>query len=281
MRSEFPITRVGFRSGLGWLPVSAEWMRRGFRPLFAIAALWLGMSLIAIVPLVGQTLLALLTPLLTAGVMLAFDRIGEGKWPPPGTLFAAWTDSVRRSRLLALGVFAMLGGLMAAIVLVTWLSNQIGTETLEAAAQSPEAMAQALSGVSLGGGLLGSGFLMVLVLAGLYFAIPLVMFGKAGPVKAVTISLSAVGKNWLAFIGFAIAAMAVAGGILIVLVLVSSVLTLALGNVGSLLVQVLMLIAMMLFQLLMAGAQYTAFCQIFGWSPGLEEESRGGSEIEP
>lgn len=281
MRSEFPIARVGFRSGLGWLPVSAEWMRRGFRPLFAIAALWLGISLIAIIPLVGQTLLALLTPLLTAGVMLAFDRIGEGKMPPPGTLVAAWTDPIRRSRLLSLGIFAMLGGLMAAIVLVTWLSNQIGAEALEAAVQSPDAMAQALSGASLGGGLLASGILMVAVLAGLYFAIPLVMFGKAGAMKSITTSLSAVGKNWLAFIGFGLAAMAVAGGVLIVLLLVSSVLTLALGNLGSLLVQMLMLIAMMLFQILMAGAQYTAFCQVFGWSPGLEDEPDIDQGIKP
>ena len=179
----------------------------------------------------------------------------------------------------------MLGGLMAAVVLVSWLSNQIGTEALEAAVQSPDAMAQALSGASLGGGLLASGILMVLVLAGLYFAIPLVMFGKAGAVKAIVTSLSAVGKNWLAFIGFGIAAMAVAGGILIVLLLVSSVLTLALGTMGSLFVQVLMLIAMMLFQILMAGAQYMAFCQIFGWSPGLEDEpvndADRDSEIEP
>ena len=273
MRTEFPASRVVFRSGLAWLPASAECMRGGLRPLAAIAALWLAISLVAVIPLVGQTVLALITPLLTGGVMLAFDRLGEGKTPPPGTLVAAWKDPARRFSLLALGIFAMMGGLLAAVVLVSWLSNQIGTDALEAAVQSPDAMAQALSGASLGGGLLGAGLVMAVVLAGLYFAIPLVMFGKARALPAIAASLGAVLKNWLAFLGFAIAAFAVATGLLIVLMLTSTVLTLALGNFGSLIVQVLMLIAMMLFQILMAGAQYLAFSEVFGWSPGLEDST--------
>jgi hypothetical protein len=249
--------------------------------LFAIAGLWLGISLIAVIPLIGQTVLALITPLLTAGVMLAFDQLGEGKQPAPATLVAAWRDPVRRSRLLSLGIFAMLGGLLAAMVLVSWLSSQVGAQALEAAVQSPEAMAQTLAGASLGGGLLGSGLVMIVVLAGLFFATPLVMFGRAPTLTALTISLRAIATNWLAFVGFAIAAAAIATGLLIILLIVSSVLTLALGNFGSLIIQVLMLIAVMLFQVLMAGAQYLAFSQIFGWSPGLEDTPDDESEITP
>jgi len=277
----FPIQSVGFKAGLNWLPASAEWMRRGFRALFGVAGLWLGISLVAIIPLVGQTVLALITPLLTAGVMLAFDQLGEGKQPAPGTLVAAWRDPFRRSKLLSLGIFAMLGGLVAAMVLVSWLSSQVGADALEAAVQSPEAMAQTMAGDSLGGGLLGSGLVMVIVLAGLFFAIPLVMFGRASTLTALATSLRAIARNWLAFVGFAIGAFAVAAGVLVMLLIISSVLTLALGNLGSLMVQVLMLIAMMLFQVLMAGAQYLAFCQIFGWSPGLEDTPDDEGEITP
>ncbi|MEE4639044.1 MAG: BPSS1780 family membrane protein [Wenzhouxiangella sp.] len=281
MSGNYSIRSVGFGQGLAWIPASAEWMRRGFRPIFSLAALWLGISLIVVIPLIGQAILALITPLLTAGVMLAFDRLGEGKPPPPATLFAAWADPVRRFRLLMLGVFGMVGGLVAAVVLVSWLSSQLGPDQLELAVSSPEAMAEALAGASLSGGLLMSGAVMALVLSALYFAVPLIMFGRAAVFSALTTSLRAVVRNWLAFAGFALAAIGVAVGLLIILLLVSSVLTLALGNVGSFVVQVILLLAVMLFQVLMTGAQYLAFCQVFGWSPGLEDELPGSDDLIP
>lgn len=281
MNGGYTIQRVGFRQGLAWIPASAEWMRRGFRPIFSIAALWLGVSLIAVIPLVGQAILALITPLLTAGVMLAFDRLGEGKTPPPTTLFSAWSDPLRRSRLLMLGVFGMIGGLVAAVVLVSWLSNQLGPDQLEAAVQSPEAMAQALADVSLGGGLVMSGAVMALVVAAMYFAVPLVMFGRAPVFSGLATSLRAVLRNWAAFVGFLLAAIGVVAGVFIVLLLVSGVLTLALGNFGNFFAQVMLLLAVMLFQVLMTGAQYLAFSQVFGWSPGLEDELPGRDDLVP
>lgn len=281
MSGGYSIQRVGFRQGLAWIPASAEWMRQGFRPILSIAALWLGVSLIAVIPLVGQAILALITPLLTAGVMLAFDRLGEAKNPPPTTLFAAWADPARRGRLLMLGVFGMIGGLTAAIVLVSWLSNQLGADQLEAAVRSPEAMAQALAGASLAGGLALSAAVMALVVAALYFAVPLIMFGQAPVFSALTTSLRAVLGNWIGFAGFALAAIAVVVGLFIVLMLISSVLTLALGNFGNFVSQAILLLAVMLFQVLMTGAQYLAFSQVFGWSPGLEDELPGSDDLVP
>lgn len=279
MNGGYSVQRVGFRHGLAWIPASAEWMRQGFRPLLSISALWLGISLIAVIPLIGQAILALITPSLTAGVMLAFDRVGEAKSPPPTTLFSAWGDPLRRTRLLMLGIFGMVGGLMAAIVLVSWLSHQLGPEQLEAAVQSPEAMAEALAGTSLGGGLMLSGALMALVLAALYFAVPLVMFGRAPVLSALATSLRAVLRNWAAFIGLLLAAIGVVVGLFIILLLVSSAVTLALGNFGSFLSQLVLLLAVMLFQVLMTGAQYLAFSQVFGWSPGLEDDLTGDDDL--
>lgn len=281
MSGGYTIHRARFSEGLGWLPASAEWMRRGFRPMFGVAALWLAVSLIAVIPVVGQAVLAVITPLLTAGVMLAFDRLGEGRTPLPSTLFAGWQDPLRRGRLLMLGVFAMAGGLAAALVLVSWLTNQIGADQLEAAMRSPETMAEALAGASLGGGLLLSGGIMALVLAALYFAIPLILFGRAPVLAALTTSLRAVLGNWIAFLGFLLAAVAVVAGVFIVLLVITSVLTLALGPVGGFVSQIILLIGIMLFQVLMTGAQYLAFCRIFGWSPGLEDEQESSGDLEP
>lgn len=281
MSSAYRIDRAGFGTGLGWLPASAEWMRRGFRSLFSVAALWLLVSLIAVIPLIGQAVLAVLTPLLTAGVMVAFDRLGEGKVPPPATLFAGWHDPVRRARLLMLGAFGMAGGLTAALVLVSWLSNQLGAEQLEAAVRSPEAMAEALAGASLGGGLVLSGAVMAVVLGALYFAIPLVMFGRAPVGTALLTSLRAVLSNWIAFVGFLVASVAVLVGLMVILLLLTSVLNIALGAVGAWISQIILLVGVMLFQVLMTGAQYLAFSQIFGWSPGLEDDSTDRNDLTP
>lgn len=272
MSRRYPIYRASFSQGLGWLPGSAEMMRYGLRPLTSIAALWLAISLIVIIPLVGQVILALLTPLLSAGVMLAFDRLGQRRLPEPTTLFAGWRDPVRRSALLMLGVIGMAGGLTAALILASWLGAQLGEDQLEAALRSPEAMAEALSGVALGGGLLLSGAVMGVVLAGLYFAVPLVMFGRAPVLSAFITSIKAALVNWVAFLGYLVALIAVVLGLVIVLLLVTSFLSLALGPIGGFIAQVVLLLAIMLFQVLMAGAQYLAFSRIFGWSPGLEEE---------
>ncbi|TVS12657.1 MAG: hypothetical protein EA419_04145 [Wenzhouxiangella sp.] len=278
MSHQYNFQRVGFAQGLGWLPASAEMMRRGFRPLAAIAALWLGVSLIVVIPLIGQVVLALITPLLTAGVLLAFDRLGQRRVPEPTTLFAGWRDPMRRSGLLMLGVVAMAGGLAAALILASWLGAQLGEDQLEAALQSPEALAEALTGVSLAGGFLLAGAVLGLVLAGLYFAIPLIMFGRAPTLTAFITSIKAVVANWLAFVGYLIALLAVVIGLVIIVLLVTSFLTLALGPVGAFIAQILLLLVAMLFQVLQAGAQYLAFSQIFGWSPGLEEEDAGDDD---
>ncbi|MFW5816889.1 MAG: hypothetical protein ACOCVP_08530, partial [Wenzhouxiangella sp.] len=96
-----------------------------------------------------------------------------------------------------------------------------------------------------------------------------------------TPSLRAVLGNWLAFAGFVLAAIAVVIGLFIVLMLISSVLTLALGGVGEFISQAILLLAVMLFQVLMTGAQYLAFSQVFGWSPGLEDELPDSDDLVP
>ncbi len=281
MSQHYNIHRAGFRQGLGWLPASAEMMRGGIRPLVGIAALWLLVSMIGFIPLIGQLVFVIITPLLTAGVMLAFDRLGEQRIPRPTTLFAGWHDPVRRGNLLLLGVFMLGGAMISALILFSWLGSQLGQEQLQAllTQESPEATVEALSGVSFGGGLLLAALMMGLVLAGLYFSVALVMFGKAPAARAFLISIKAVLVNWIAFIGYLLALFAIALGFGVILVLITSFLTLALGAVGAFITNILTLMGAMLFQVLMAGAQYLAFSQVFGWSPGLEDDEGSGPTV--
>lgn len=262
------IRRVGFSAGLRWLPAAAELLFAGLGPLAGLASLWLLISLIAVViPLIGQMFLVLLTPLLTAGVLVGFDKVRHDQTPRPFTLFAGWKDPRRRASLLILGAWSFLGSMLAAVVFVGWLGGQLSAEALEAAMASPEALIRVLEEASIGGGLLLSGLILALVLSALYFAIPLVMFNGWPTITALVSSIKAVFGNWAAFLGFGLAFITVATGLGLILVLLAAV-SLALGQVGVIISQVLMLIATMFMQMLMAGTQYVAFCQVFGLRTG-------------
>lgn len=262
------IRPVGFAAGFRWLPGAAEVLFSGLGPMAGVASLWLLVSLIAmVIPVLGQIILVLFTPLLTAGVLAAFDTLAAGRRPHPLTLFAGWKDPVRRTGLLLIGSFSLMGSMLAALVLVGWMSGQVDPAQLEAAMASPETLAQTLSGVSIGGGLLLAALLFSLVLAALYFAIPLVMFDRWPTFRALTTSLKAVFINWAAFLGFGLAFVIFAAALGLILVLVISLISLALGQFGQFLSQVIFLLLTMFVQVLMGGTQYLAFCQIFGWSP--------------
>lgn len=262
------IQSVGFGAGLRWLPAGAELLFSALGPMAGVASLWLLVSLIAmVIPVIGQIVLVLLTPLLTAGVLAAFDAVRGGRRPLPTVLFAGWKDPVRRGTLLVIGAFSLAGSMLAAMILIGWIGNQLGQDELEAAMRSQETLIQALSGVSIGGGLLLAALVFGLVLAAIYFAIPLVMFDRWPTLPALMTSFKAVLFNWTAFLGFGLAFLVFAAALGLILVLMTSVVALALGAFGQFLGQVLFLVMTMFVQILMGGTQYVAFSQIFGWLP--------------
>ncbi len=281
MSAPAPFQRRSFGEGLRWLPAGAELFATGFGPLAGIASLWLFVSLLgALIPFLGQLLLVLFTPLLTAGVLFGFDRVARGEAPSPMTLFAGWQDPGRRARLLLLGALSIFGSMLAAAVLVGWIGSQIDPSELEAAMSSPQALAEALAGASIGPGLLLAVVLFGLVLAALFFAIPLVMFLEWPVLPALWMSLRASLANWLAFLGFGLAFLAVAMGLGVIMAIVTGATELMLGQFGVFVIQVLILLITLLVQMLMAGAQYVAFRQIFGLpaDPKGDDPDPGGDD---
>lgn len=284
MSQGHPIQRLRFGHGLRWLPAAAEVLSRQPSAFAGIAGIWLLISMLAVLfPVIGQLMLVIFTPLITAGLLIANDRVGQGLRPHPLTLFAAWKEPVTRLRLVLIGLFSLGGALAAAMVLVTWISAQLNPEALESlqalSDAEPEvqleALVDALAGTSPGLGLVMAGLVFGLVLAAMYFAIPLIAFGRWSLWPSLAYSVKAAVINWRAMIGFFLAAIALLGGLFLIVMVLVSVFTLALGTFGAMLAQVLMLILAMAVQLLMAGAQYQAFCEIFGWSPGPEEPPPG------
>ncbi len=267
MSSEFRFQRAGFGQGLRWIPAGAELLSRGFRVLVGIAALWFLVSLIQIVPLIGPALLLVFTPLLTAGVLVAFHQVHTGSTPTPATLFAGWVDPRRRLALIVLGMWAIVGTLAAVSIFAGWLAQQLDPAQLEAAMRSPETLAEALQGARVGPGLLGFLLVIGLVLASLYLAVPLVMFGGLAPMAALWLSLKIVLSNLTAFIGLLLTTIGLALAMGLMLAMIALPVSIALGTLGAVIAQALILIAAMLFQMLMAGAQYVAFRQLTGWQP--------------
>lgn len=259
--------KPGFAAGLRWLPAAAELLFAGFRPLAGLAALWLLVSMLAVIPLIGQIAVMLLTPLLTAGAIAAFAQVESGRRPAPTMLFAAWGRPALRNRLFGLGSFGVIGSLLALVVVASWLGTQVTPEQIQNAQQSPQAMAEMLEQVSLGPLLLVAAGILAIVMAAMYFAIPLVMFTDIGVAGALGASLRAVFANWAAFLAFGLVVLAMVVALGVVFGLVTVTLSLALGSAAQMLTQVVFMLAAMLVQVLMAGAQWVAYKAIFG-TPG-------------
>ena len=277
MNIRVDIRRVRFTRGLRWLPAGAELLFANPAPLAGVAALWLLVSLIAIVPLVGQGLLAVLTPLLTAGVLKACADIAAGRRPVPTTLFAAWSDPQKRGALLLVGLWGILGSVIAISILAVWLGAQLEPEQLEAAMASPEALAAVLADTAIGGGLILAALTMAMVMASMYFAIPLIMFGRTPVMASLLTSIRAVLHNFTAFLGLGIAVVLFVVALGLIMLVLASVLGIALGQFGAMLIQVLFLLMTMFIQMVMAATQYVAFRDVFEL-PGDGEDDRGDDD---
>ena len=263
------IYKRGFRSGLSWLPAGAELLSGHWRPLLGVSSLWLLVSLLAsLIPVLGQLTLMVLTPLLTAGLLAAFDRSISGAAVRPTTLFAAWSQSDQRATLLGLGVISLAGTFLSAMVFVVWLTSQIDPSTLEAALNDPEALAQALQGTALGGGIVFALLLFLVVLAGLFFAVPLVMFGRVSLMPALRYSYRACLANFGAMMGLLLGLVGFGIALGFIMVLIISILNLALGAAGQFISQLVMVVATLFAQVILTGTQYAAFCDLSGWTPG-------------
>ena len=288
MRVDDRIQKVSFNQGFGWLIHAARLMQRGSKTLVGVGALWLLISMVAIIPFIGQLLLAVITPMLTAGVLLAYDQVASGRQAPSSVLLTAWHRPKARPKLLMLGLWTIIGAMVALSFLASWLTQQISEAELQAALAQPENFVAVMERLQPGVGMYLAIGTVGLVLMGLYFAIPLIIFGDAGLWPSIRASLKAIVINALAFIGYLLTLIVVIGAFLMILTSMVSVVTGLPGVMGVMLAQILILVLSMGLQILLAGAQYVAFCQIFGWTAALPEStqpqadpsSEGGSDDE-
>ncbi|MEM7054341.1 MAG: BPSS1780 family membrane protein [Pseudomonadota bacterium] len=271
-----------FGDGMRWLGQAAELMSKGGSPLVGVAVVLLLISLIQWLPVLGIVALTLITPLLTAGLITVFRVVDEGQTPSPGMLFAGWREGAGL-RFLVLGVWLLLGLILAFAALALWIMPQVDPDLLNQLMQDPDvlsndpdALLTFFQGVNLFGGLAIAFVIFAIVIGGLYFAVPLVHFWQWPVIPALLWSLRAMLVNWLAFLGFGLLMFAVLFAASFMFGLVIMILSLALGPVGDLIGQGVVLIASLFVQLLYAATQWVAFREIFDES---NADSSSGDEL--
>lgn len=181
-------------AGHGWV-----WVKQGLRVFFkqplAMAGLFfmfmMGISLLAVIPLVGTFLAVALVPAGTLGLMAAAREADAGRFPMPLTLLTAFREGSERSKAMWL-----LGGLYAAVLLVVMLVSSLllPTEALQAL-QGDQVDPEKVRETLMGPGLLAVALLYVPMLAAFWHAPPLVHWHGVAPVKALFFSWLACWRN--------------------------------------------------------------------------------------
>jgi uncharacterized membrane protein len=197
---------------LNWFKGAIDLLMQNPMPLMVIALLCsIGTSVLSMVPVLGGLAVALLAPVLAAGMMFAFREQHEGRGAQIEHLFRGFQEPGRLVPLVILGVPTVI-----AVVLVLFIVfATVGAAALQlatSAAASSSTLDFATIGVSAMIACLFGFLLMLAALALVIFAVPRVMFDGVEPVAAMKESLAASLSNFgpllifgLLFIGAAIA----------------------------------------------------------------------------
>jgi hypothetical protein len=208
----------------------AQWVRLGFRTFFkqplALGALFIlflaALSLVGLVPIVGDIVMLVLVPALTAGLMAAAREADGGKTPLPVILFIAFRQGAARTRsMLALGLLYA-----AAVMVVIGISALIdGGRFLSLVAGSadigtPEQLSALAGNPRFSVAMWVTLLLYTPVSLAFWHAPALVYWHGVPPVKSLFFSCVAVLKNTRSFLvygllwfGLSLAASAVLAGL--------------------------------------------------------------------
>ncbi|MES1993038.1 MAG: BPSS1780 family membrane protein [Pseudomonadota bacterium] len=184
------------------------WVQTGWAGFMRLPGLWILLTLVflaiivilSLIPYVGSLIVALIGPVLGAGALEAARRTNRGENFAIGILFDAFSRNAVLNDLLVLGAVSLaMNALIMGIGAVCIGSSMLGMGMMHGEGG-------ALVGVGLGALI---GLPMVLTLhallsAGLFFAVPLVMEGRASPLTAMQDSLKACWVNWAALLLFSI-----------------------------------------------------------------------------
>ena len=199
----FPIPAPAFNGNSRVVPPgnAFDWLRQGWALFAANPGLWIGLTIVLlvivlgvqIVPLVGTLAAHLLMPVLGAGLLLVCRKIDEEERVQIDDLFAGFKQNA--GPLVMVGVLYMVAMFAIVVIVVVVGGGSVAGGLLSA---QPEGLGVIFGGLMLS--LLLSLALSVPVVMAVWFAPALVFFNHMQPVEALKASFEACMKNVLAFL---------------------------------------------------------------------------------
>lgn len=198
----FPIPAPAFNGNSRVVPPgnAFDWLKQGWALFAANPGLWIGLTIVLlvivlgvqIVPLVGTLAAHLLMPVLGAGMLLVCRKIDEEERVQIDDLFAGFKQNA--GPLVMVGVLYMLAMFAIVVIVVIVGGGSVAGGLLSA---QPAGLGVIFGGLMLS--LLLSLALSVPVVMAVWFAPALVFFNRMQPVAALKASFEACMKNVLAF----------------------------------------------------------------------------------
>ena len=201
--ASFPIPAPAFNGNSRVVPPgnAFDWLRQGWALFAANPGLWIGLTIVLlvivlgvqIVPLVGTLAAHLLMPVLGAGLLLVCRKIDEEERVQIDDLFAGFKQNA--GPLVMVGVLYMLAMLAIVVIVIAVGGGSVAGGLLSA---QPAGLGVIFGGLMLS--LLLSLALSVPAVMAIWFAPALVFFNNMQPVEALKASFEACMKNVLAFL---------------------------------------------------------------------------------
>lgn len=272
--------------GLAWFRGGVRMLDRDPRGLLTVA---LGLLLLEQLPglLIGvpalsatlSVLLLLFGPALLAGLLYAVAEAEAGRPVPVTYLFAGLRQPGARAQLIVLGVVALLAMLVMGLVLQRLLTAEqlqlfVRIASQQIKADSPEFQAAAPQLLKPLAVMMAIVFVLVV---GLFFAVPRVMFDGKPALAALLESLVACVANTFALLVYGVIFVAAIFAAMLALGVVAMFLGL-LGQLGMILLQLLALAFFVVVLVVSASGNYLAWREVFGRrdGPALAEPPRTG-----
>jgi hypothetical protein len=260
--------------GLAWFQQAIRMLDRNPRGLIQVAAFYvllhLAPNLLEFVPALMTALsvvLLLLYPALLGGLMYAISEADAGRPIASSMLFEGLRRPGVRGQLLVLGTFTLLAILLIALSASRIVDEQSATvlkQVLNQKLQADSPAAQAAF-VPLFKAMTAAAAILFVLFAGLFFAIPRVMFDARAAAPALLESFIACAANVLSLTVFGLMFFA-AGFMLSVAFSILAAILAALGQVGSVLSMVAMVALVMVWTLVTASGNFLAWREVFGRS---------------
>lgn len=206
----FPIQAPAFNGNSRTVPASNafEWLKQGWALFIVNPGLWIALTIVLlvillglnIVPMIGTLAANLMMPVLSAGMLLACQKVSNGETLEIADLFTGFKQNT--GDMIMLGVLYMVAMLIIVVVVIVLGGGSMAGGMLMG---RPAGV-----GLAFGGMLLAMLLWLVLsvpLFMAIWFAPALVFFNRMAPVDALKASFSACLKNFLSLLVYGLIVM--------------------------------------------------------------------------